>query len=45
MMEILRGMIPRCPKPMEIEDAGHFVQEWGEIIAKKALEAFKLGKD
>jgi len=45
MMEILRGMIPRCPKPMEIKDAGHFVQEWGDNIAKKALEAFKLGRD
>jgi len=45
MMEILRGMIPRCPKPMEIKDAGHFVQEWGEIIAKKALEAFKLERN
>ena len=45
MMEILRGMIPRCPEPMEIKDAGHFVQEWGDIIAKKALEAFKLGRE
>ena len=45
MMEILRGMIPRCPKPMEIKDAAHFVQEWGEEIAKKALEAFKLGRE
>lgn len=45
MMEILREMIPRCPKPMEIKDAGHFVQEWGNIIAKKALEVFKLGRD
>ena len=42
MMEILRGMIPRCPEPLEIKDAGHFVQEWGEIGAKKALEAFNL---
>jgi pimeloyl-ACP methyl ester carboxylesterase len=42
MMEILRKMIPRCPKPMEIKEAGHFVQEWGEPIAKKALEAFDL---
>jgi len=45
MMEILREMIPRCPKPMEIKDAGHFVQEGGNIIAKKALEVFKLGRD
>ena len=42
MMEILRGMIPRCPEPMKIKGAGHFVQEWGEDIAKKALEAFNL---
>ncbi|MHA1913077.1 MAG: haloalkane dehalogenase [Promethearchaeota archaeon] len=42
MMEILREMIPRCPEPMMIKDAGHFVQEWGEIIAVKALEAFNL---
>jgi len=45
MMEILRGMIPICPEPLKIEEASHFVQEWGEIVAKKALEAFKLGKD
>jgi len=45
MMKILRGMIPRIPKPMEIKDAGHFVQEWGEDVARKALEAFKLGKN
>ncbi|MFX1278031.1 MAG: haloalkane dehalogenase [Promethearchaeota archaeon] len=42
IMEILREMIPRCSKPMEIKEAGHFVQEWGEQIAKKALEAFGL---
>jgi pimeloyl-ACP methyl ester carboxylesterase len=42
MMEILRRVIPRCLEPLEIKDAGHFVQEWGEIVAKKALEAFNL---
>jgi len=42
MMKILREMIPRCPEPMIIKDAGHFIQEWGEIIAVKALEAFNL---
>jgi pimeloyl-ACP methyl ester carboxylesterase len=42
MMEILRKMIPRCPEPMEIKEAGHFVQEWGEEVAKKALEAFNI---
>ena len=42
MMEILRGMIPGCPKPMEIKEAGHFVQEWGDKVAKEALKAFQL---
>ncbi|MFW9872877.1 MAG: haloalkane dehalogenase [Candidatus Thorarchaeota archaeon] len=42
MMEILRGMIPGCLEPLEIQEAGHFVQEWGDSVAKKALKAFKL---
>jgi pimeloyl-ACP methyl ester carboxylesterase len=42
MMKILREMIPRCPEPMEIKEAGHFVQEWGDIVAKEALKAFNL---
>jgi len=42
MMQILREMIPRCPEPLEIQEASHFVQEWGDIIAKKALEVFNL---
>ncbi len=41
-MQALRGMIRNCPEPMEIPDAGHFVQEWGEPIAKAALEKFGL---
>ena len=42
MMQILREMIPRCPEPLEIQEASHFVQEWGDIVAKKALEVFNL---
>ncbi|MFW9881036.1 MAG: haloalkane dehalogenase [Candidatus Thorarchaeota archaeon] len=42
VMRILRSYIRGCPKPLKIKDAGHFVQEWGEIIAKKALEYFNL---
>ena len=42
VMRLLRKMIPRCPKPLELREAGHFVQEWGDIIAKNALEHFKL---
>ena len=29
-----------CPEPLEIADAGHFVQEWGNIVAQRALEVF-----
>jgi len=42
VMRKLRKIIPRCPEPLKIKEAGHFVQEWGEIVAKKALEAFDL---
>ncbi len=42
VMEALRDMIHRCPEPMQIPEAGHFVQEWGEEIASAALAAFKL---
>lgn len=39
-MERLRAQIRNCPEPMVIEDAGHFVQEWGEPVARAALQAF-----
>jgi len=42
VMRKLRKMIPRCPEPLKIKDAGHFVQEWGDIVAEKALEIFGL---
>lgn len=42
VMEALRKIIANCPPPLEIAEAGHFVQEWGETVAKKALEAFRL---
>jgi pimeloyl-ACP methyl ester carboxylesterase len=32
--------IKNCPAPLEIEGGGHFVQEWGEPIARAALGAF-----
>jgi haloalkane dehalogenase len=40
IMKMLGGLIQGCPPPMEIEGGGHFVQEWGEPIAKAALESF-----
>jgi pimeloyl-ACP methyl ester carboxylesterase len=36
----LNAMIKGCPPPMEIEGGGHFVQEWGEPIARAALISF-----
>ena len=36
----LHKMINGCPPPMEIEGGGHFVQEWGEPIARAALKSF-----
>jgi pimeloyl-ACP methyl ester carboxylesterase len=41
-MHFLRTMIKGCPEPMEVAEAGHFVQEWGEPIAKAALKRFGL---
>ena len=38
----LRKYIKGCPEPFEIADAGHFVQEWGGVVAQKALEVFDL---
>ncbi|HEX8555765.1 MAG TPA: haloalkane dehalogenase, partial [Sphingomonas sp.] len=39
-MEVLRADIAGCPEPMVLKDAGHFVQEWGEIVAEQALSRF-----
>ncbi|OYW21858.1 MAG: haloalkane dehalogenase [Sphingomonas sp. 12-62-6] len=39
-MEALRKQIRGCPEPMIIPDGGHFVQEWGEPIARAAIAAF-----
>jgi pimeloyl-ACP methyl ester carboxylesterase len=41
-MRALRKFIRNCPEPMEVAEAGHFVQEWGEEIAKAALRQFNL---
>jgi len=38
VMSYLKNVIRNCPEPYEVEHAGHFIQEWGEDIARKALE-------
>jgi len=40
VMAELRGIIRGCPAPLEIAEGGHFVQEWGDEIAREALKAF-----
>ncbi len=39
----LNKLIKGCPPPMEIEGGGHFVQEWGEPIARAAIASFNKG--
>ncbi|MBU1288557.1 MAG: alpha/beta fold hydrolase [Alphaproteobacteria bacterium] len=36
----LQKTIRGCPPPMIVADAGHFVQEWGEPVARAALKHF-----
>ena len=38
-MRYLHKHIRGCPPPLELADAGHFVQEWGEPVAQAALSA------
>ena len=43
-LESMRGLqklINGCPEPMVLDDAGHFVQEHGEEVAKLAVLVFK----
>jgi haloalkane dehalogenase len=40
VMQALRNEIRNSPEPYEHPDAGHFAQEWGEEIARKALAVF-----
>jgi tRNA(adenine34) deaminase len=39
VMQALRQCIRGCPQPLVLPDAGHFVQEHGEVIAQAALKA------
>ena len=38
-MHYLHKHIRGCPPPLELAEAGHFVQEWGESVARAALTA------
>ena len=41
-MQALQRTIRGCLPPMELPEAGHFVPEWGEPIARAAIERFGL---
>ena len=40
VMHALASVIRGCPPPLELPQAGHFVQEHGEDVARAALAAF-----
>lgn len=43
-MQAMRGLqkfIKNCPDAMILDNAGHFVQEHGEVIAQRAVQIFK----
>ena len=39
VMRALHADIRNCPPPLEIAEGGHFLQEWGEPIARAAIGA------
>ncbi len=41
-MRSLHRLIRNCPAPLEVAEAGHFVQEWGAPVARAALHRFNL---
>jgi pimeloyl-ACP methyl ester carboxylesterase len=43
-MRSLQSVIRGCPPPMELAEAGHFVQEWGAPVARAALLHFGLAR-
>ena len=43
-MRPLAKLIRGCPPPLEIAEAGHFVQEWGAPVASAALAQFGLAR-
>ncbi|MEM9158489.1 MAG: haloalkane dehalogenase [Verrucomicrobiota bacterium] len=45
IMHFMKDLIKGCPEPLEISEAGHFVQEFGEEVATRALKQFGLTSD
>lgn len=38
VMRALAAQIRNCPAPFEVAEGGHFVQEWGAVVARAALQ-------
>ena len=41
VMQALRRIIRNCPEPWIHAEGGHFLQEWGEDVAREALHRWK----
>jgi pimeloyl-ACP methyl ester carboxylesterase len=39
VMRAMAKIIRNCPPPHEVAEGGHFLQEWGEDVARAALDA------
>ena len=42
VMRAMHSSIRGCPEPLEVDEGGHFVQEWGEDIARAALKTWGM---
>ena len=42
VMSYMQGLIKGCPPAMLVEEAGHFVQEFGDLVATEALKHFDM---
>jgi len=40
IMERMQKVIRNCPPALILPEAGHFVQEWGDVVARAALTTF-----
>ena len=43
VMAYMHSVIKSCPPALEIPEAGHFVQEWGDRVALRALAHWQMG--
>ena len=41
VMRALRNVIRNCPEPYVHAEGGHFLQEWGEDVAARALASWR----